>query len=199
MTSVMMFAPEMMANYVSTAVFAIINLLVSYYILNRFLFKPIMAMLRKRQEEVTRVLADADERLREAEDKMATADLRLDQSSREAADLVSSARSQAEVQSESILQDARRESASRLTRADNEINRLRTAMLNNIRDEVADLSVTIASKVIGEAMDAKRQREMVDAFLKEEIGKVQKETSAVASTATASDAPDQQSGVSDNG
>ncbi len=37
------------------------------------------------------------------------------------------------------------------------------------------------------------------AFLKEEIGKVQKETSAVASTATASDAPDQQSGVSDNG
>ncbi|MDD2533081.1 MAG: F0F1 ATP synthase subunit B [Eubacteriales bacterium] len=174
MTSVMMFAPEMMANYASTAVFAIINLLVSYYILNRFLFQPIMKMLRKRQDEVAAVIQDADLRLREAEEKIATADLRLDQSSREAAELVSSARSQAEIQSESILQDARRESATRLTRADNEINRLRVAMLNNIRDEVADLSVSIASKVIGSAIDAKRQREMVDAFLDEEITKAQK-------------------------
>lgn len=195
MTSVMMFAPEMMANYTSTAIFAIINLLVSYYILNRFLFKPIMNMLRKRQEEVTTVIEEADVRLREAEDKMATADLRLDQSSREAAEIVSTARSQAEIQSESILQEARRESSTRLTRADNEINRLRTAMLNNIRDEVADLSVTIASKVIGEAMDAKRQREMVDAFLNDEIAKAQKASNF--SDEAAAPAADQ-SGVSDH-
>ena len=195
MTSVMMFAPEMMANYTSTAIFAIINLLVSYYILNRFLFKPIMNMLRKRQEEVTTVIEEADVRLREAEDKMATADLRLDQSSSEAAEIVSTARSQAEIQSESILQEARRESSTRLTRADNEINRLRTAMLNNIRDEVADLSVTIASKVIGEAMDAKRQREMVDAFLNDEIAKAQKASNF--SDEAAAPAADQ-SGVSDH-
>ncbi len=194
MTSVMMFAPEMMANYASTAFFAIINLLVSYYILNRFLFKPIMNMLRKRQEEVSSVIEDAEVRLREAEDKMATADLRLDQSSREASDIVSTARSQAEVQSESILQEARRESATRLTRADNEINRLRTAMLNNIRDEVADLSVTIASKVIGEAMDSKRQREMVDAFLNEEISKAQK-ASPTSSAAETLEPQGDQSGV----
>jgi F-type H+-transporting ATPase subunit b len=173
MPIVMMFAPETVANYLSTGLFTIINLLVSYYILKRFLFKPILKMLRKRQTEVASVLQDADNRLKDAESKLATADIRLEESSQEASELISSARSQAEVQSESILSEARRESTARLARADGEISRMRAAMINNIRDEVADLSVAIASKVVGQAIDEHRQRELVDYYLNDELARVQ--------------------------
>ena len=52
-----------------------------------------------------------------------------------------------------------------LTRADSEISRMRVTMLNDVRDEVADLSVAIASKVIGQVMDERRQRELVEHFM----------------------------------
>jgi F-type H+-transporting ATPase subunit b len=56
-----------------------------------------------------------------------------------------------------------------LTRADAEIVRMRVTMLNEVRDEVADLSVAIASKVIGQVMDEKRQREMVERLIDEQM------------------------------
>ena len=71
------------------------------------------------------------------------------------------------------MSEAKKEAANRLARADGEIERMRLSMLNEIRDEVADLSVAIASKVIGKAMDEKHQKELVDKYLEEEIEKRQ--------------------------
>jgi flagellar biosynthesis/type III secretory pathway protein FliH len=46
---------------------------------------------------------------------------------------------------------------------------MRVTMLNGIRDEVADLAVAIASKVIGKVMDEKRQRDLVEQFIDAEM------------------------------
>lgn len=164
-----MFTAEALAGYVVDAIITVINLFVSYIILKRFLFKPILNLLRKRKTAVEQDLSEADSRMAEARDKLAKADLRLDKSSQEAAEIIQTARSQAEVQSEAILSEAKRDAAGILSRADGEIDRMRVSMLNDIRDEVADLSVAIASKVIGKAMDDKRQHELVDQFLNAEM------------------------------
>src|SRR5690554_1153851 len=134
-----MFTPEAMASYAVDAIVVVINLFVSYIILKRFLFKPILKLLRKRKNDVEQDLGEAEHRLREAQDKLATADLRIDRSSQEAAEIIQTARSQAEVQSEAILTGARKDAANILSRADSEIDRMRVSMLNEIRDEVADL------------------------------------------------------------
>jgi F-type H+-transporting ATPase subunit b len=164
-----MFTAEALAGYVVDAIITVINLFVSYIILKRFLFKPVLKLLRKRKTDVEQELSEAETRMSEARDKLAKADLRLDKSSQEAAEIIQTARSQAEVQSEAILSDAKRDAAGILSRADGEIERMRISMLNDIRDEVADLSVAIASKVIGKAMDDKRQHELVDQFLDDEM------------------------------
>jgi F-type H+-transporting ATPase subunit b len=78
---------------------------------------------------------------------------------------LTNARSQAEIQGEGIVTEAKHNAASLLTHADAEIARMRLSMLNNVRDEVADLSVAIASKVVGQVMDERRQRELVDQFI----------------------------------
>jgi F-type H+-transporting ATPase subunit b len=170
-----MFTPEAMAGYASTAILTIVNLLVTYFILKRFLFKPILKILRKRKTDVETELAQAEVKLTQSEEKLADANLRLDNSAHEAAALLTSARSQAEIQSETILSDAKRDAAGMLTRADAEINRMRITMLNDVRDEVADLSVAIASKVIGQVMDERRQRELVDHFLDDQMQKSNKQ------------------------
>lgn len=164
-----MITPEILANYAVVALFTIINLLITYFVLKRFLFKPILNILRKRKTEVENELSEAANKLTEAEDKLADANERLDKSSHEASMIITNARSQAEIQSEAILSEAKKESAGMLTRADTEITRMRVTMLNDVRDEVADLSVAIASKVIGQVMDERRQREMVERFIDDEM------------------------------
>lgn len=164
-----MFTPEAMAGYVSTAILTIVNLLVTYFILKRFLFKPILNVLRKRKIEVETELNEAAEKLKLAENKLADATERLNNSNHEAAAIITTARSQAEIQRESIMSEAKHEVAGMYTRADAEISRMRITMLNDVRDEVADLSVAIASKVIGQAMDDQRQRDLIESFMDEQM------------------------------
>lgn len=183
MTYALMFTPEAVAGYADTALFTIINLLVTYYVLNRFLFKPILKVLRKRREDVANELADADRKLKDAESKLNSATIRLEESAHEAATMIANARSQAEVQGEAILSGAKQEASGMLSRADAEIGRMRVAMINGVRDEVADLSVAIASKVIGKAMDERHQRDLVEQFLDQEMTANQAEASSVAPAA----------------
>lgn len=163
-----MFTPEAIASYLSAALLTIVNLLIAYFVLKRFLFKPILNVLRKRRESITSALQEAEEKLNQASEKVNEAERRLDVSTHEAAEILAEARGQAEEQKETILQDARRNAAGLLTRAEKDISRMRLSMLNDVRDEVADLSVTIASRVIGQAMDEHRQREWVNQFLDQE-------------------------------
>ncbi len=162
-----MFTPEAIAGYTDVAIFTIINLLVTYFVLKRFLFKPILKVLENRRVKIERLVTDTEKDRAEAEKQVAEANRMLHQSGREAADILSNAKNQAELQREEILADARREASAMVSRADGEIGRLKTSMLNEVRDEVADLSVAIASKVIGKALDEQRQRELVDQFLNE--------------------------------
>ncbi len=164
-----MFSPEAMAGYASTAFFTIINLMVTYFVLKRFLFKPILNVLRKRKVEVETELAEAEEKLKSAADKLAHATDRLSSANHEAAGIVTAARSQSEILRESLLSDAKRDISGMYSRADMEIGRMRVTMLNDVRNEIADLSVAVASKVIGQTLDEQHQKDMVSRFLDEEL------------------------------
>lgn len=160
-----MFTPEALAGYVSLALLTLVNLFVSYFVLKRFLFKPMLKLLRKRRETVSQQLDEAKTSLSNAETRLEEANRRLDSSSHEAAEIIAGARKQAEQQAEQILDEARTEARNILNRAENEVGRKRIAMLNEVRDEVADLAVAIASKVIGNAMDEQQQRALVDRYV----------------------------------
>lgn len=164
-----MFGPEAVAGYAVDAIFAIINLLVAYLILKRFLFKPLLKMLSKRKNEIQSDLDQAEEKLHEADARLSLVNERLEQSGREAADLISHARAQAEKQREDILAEANQEASRLLSRADTEITRMRTTLINDVRDEIADLSVTVAAKVIGRTLDDEGQLALVGRLLDEKL------------------------------
>ena len=160
-----MFTPEALASYVSLAIITCLNLLVAYVILKHFLFRPILKLLRRRREMIADDMKQAEDKLAQAKDRLSQAEEKLSASTHEAADILAEAKSQAEKQREAVLLDARRNAAGMVTRAETEVNRMRITMLNDVRNEVADLAVSIASKVIGQAMDEHRQKELVDQYL----------------------------------
>lgn len=172
-----MFTPEALAGYVSDAILTVINLLLAYFILRWLLFKPLQKILNKRRDLVMNQMQSASDKMAEAEKQLAETNERLRASNHEAADIVASARAMAEQQTEETIATARSEAAHIMSRTDEEMRRMKLAIMQQSRDEVADLSVAIASKVIGQAMDPERQRDLVRQLMQEEPAlQVPKET-----------------------
>jgi F-type H+-transporting ATPase subunit b len=169
-----MFTPEALASYLSLAIITILNLLVMYFILKRFLFKPILKVLRKRRELISGELKTAEEKRKTVEEKLRQADAKLEAATHEAAEILNEARTHAKSQSEALLTEAKRRASGAISKAETEINRMRISMLNEIRDEVADLAVSISAKVIGETFDEHHQRERIEQLLDQELAQAKK-------------------------
>ncbi len=161
--------PEELAKYLVTAFFTIINLLVTYWVIRRFLFKPAMKFMAKRQAAIESQINSAKETSLTAEAKLGEASAQIDKSVREASVIINDAKSQAETQSDALIAAAKKEASEILARADQDIDRMRASMMEQMRDEVADLAVSIASKVITKTINEDKQRELVDQFIGEEM------------------------------
>ena len=167
--SMALMSPENLAGYLVTAFFTIINLLVAYLIIRRFLFKPAMGFMKKRREAVAQELDHAKTKKKEADELLSEAKMRIDKSTHEATNIVEDAKTQAEMQSGAILETARREAIEIVARGHDDVERMKKAAVEDMRDEVADLSIAIAYKIVSQSIDEKRQRELVEQFIGEEF------------------------------
>ena len=169
--------PDNFAGYAVTAVWTIINLIIAYIVLKHFVFKPIIKLLDKRREAVLSELEDAANKTATAQALIAEATKRIENSKNDASVIMSDARVQAEKQSQTIVNAARAEAITVADRASEDAKRMHNAMLDQMRDEVADLAIAIATKVVGSIIDDTHQKEMsdriMDETLKAEVKKIE--------------------------
>ena len=66
-----------------------------------------------------------------------------------------------------ILERAREESRAQIERAKEEIARERDLAMADLRRQVAELSLTISEKVLGETLDEQSQRRLIAEFLEQ--------------------------------
>lgn len=156
-----------MEIHLSTVIFAIINFAVLVFLLQLVLYKPVCAMLDARKEEVVNNLNSAEEAKLEAQKLKDEYAAQIQNARAEAQDIINQAAKIGEQTKADIVTEAREE-ASRLTaKAQAEIAREKTEALNEIRNEIADLAVLAASKVVGKTIDVADHQNMVNNFVKE--------------------------------
>lgn len=169
-------SPDQFAGYTVSAILTIINLLVAYVILKHFLFKPIMKVLENRRTYVENELNNAENKSKEAQKLLEDATLKIEASKSEASSIVTEARVQADKQARTVINAAQTEANVIVDRASEDAKRMHNAMLDQMRDEVADLAVSIASKVVGSIIDDTHQKDLneriMDETLKAEVKKI---------------------------
>ena len=149
-------------------VVTICNTLITFLIIKKFLFKPVKKMLAAREEEVQGMYGAAEKTQAEAEQMRREYTERLAKAKEEAAEIVGSATRRATVRSEEILKESSQQAAARMKKAENTIEQERKKAMNELKDEVASLSVMIASKVVErDVKEADHER-----FIEEFIDKV---------------------------
>ena len=142
-------SPEQMAHYLVTGLVTIATVLVTYIILKKVLFKPLIKVINTRKEAIGKELSDAEAKDKQASENLDESIKRVDASHEEAMQIIADARTQAEKQSETIIETAKKEAQEIRDRAEEDAKRTKKAMMEEMKDEVADLAVSIAGHVMG--------------------------------------------------
>ncbi len=148
-------------------VFQVINFLLLLYLLNRFLFKPLLARMDERTAKIEKGLEDAETAARDRELARAEREAAVSEARKEAAEMLARSNKIAEDTRNEILTDARSEAEKVTQRAREEINAEKEKAMSELRAQVADLALEAAAKLVRSDMNAATQRRLVEEFLAE--------------------------------
>jgi F-type H+-transporting ATPase subunit b len=144
----------------------IVGFLVLLWLLKRFLFGPISAVLASRQEEIKATYEKMAQDKAAMDASRAELERRLASMDAEARGRIQAAIKEAQRMKDEIVSDARKQSERIVETGREEVRRERDKALVALREEVADLAVAAASKIIQANLDETRNRQLVAEFIK---------------------------------
>jgi F-type H+-transporting ATPase subunit b len=147
-----------------------LNFAVLLVILSLFAFGPVRRMLDERRARIEQGLRDAEQARRDRDSAESERVAALQEARREANEIVTRAQKVASDTREADIAATREELDRMRERATAEIEAEKQRAIADLRAEVADLALAAASRVVGEEMNDKRQRRLVDEFLNESSG-----------------------------
>jgi F-type H+-transporting ATPase subunit b len=148
----------------------IIHFLLMFWILRRFLYQPILGLFDERRERIREGLAAAERVREEAAAERAELEKQISEERRTSQERLREAVARSEEAAERRLSEANAEAEQILARARAEAESTRREALAGLQGEIADLAVGAAGKVLGAEIDPNRHRQLIDRFLKEELG-----------------------------
>jgi F-type H+-transporting ATPase subunit b len=153
--------------------FQIVNFLIILFLLNRYLYQPILKKtFAERQARISEGLAEADRVREAAAAERAKLEAQLAEERRTSQDRLREAVARSEDAARNRLAEANAEADRILAGAKAEAEDLRRQALTGLHGEIADLALLAASKVLQEGLDEPRHRALVDRFLKEQLGEI---------------------------
>jgi F-type H+-transporting ATPase subunit b len=144
--------------------FQVFNFLIVLVLLYAWAYKPILKMLENRTQKIAQGLEDAriaSEARANAEEEarqiIAKAQSDANQKVREATD-------RADIAAKDVLAKAETDAVKIRDDARAEVSQERDRVLADVRGQIAALSMAAAQRLIGDALDEKRQRGLIDEF-----------------------------------
>jgi len=145
----------------------IVNFVLLLIILRMFLYKPIVGMLDRRREKIKTDLQEAEQARSQAETAKQEYEKQLEEAREERRSILAQATEQAEKMREEILTKARAEAQELVTKTQDEMEYQRRQALLGAQDQMVDLAIAAAAKVVGESLDEQAHRRLIQGFIAE--------------------------------
>lgn len=148
-----------------TFIAQILNLFIQIYLFKRFLFKPIKNILAKRQAEVDEIYDEANRANADAQTAKTDYEAHLLAASDEAKAITERAEQNARAQSEALLSDAQAQAAAMKQKAESDIALERRKATEEMKGEISELAVSIASKLVRKELDEADHERLIEQFI----------------------------------
>jgi len=148
-----------------TMIFAWCNLLVLYLFLKKLLFKPIKNMIDSRQKEIDDMYLDAENSRSSAASLKAEYEEKIERANEESEEILKKAVRKAQLREEEILADANEKAQRTLERATEQVELEKKRAINEVKNEVSDMAISIAAAVIERDVKEDEHKVLIDEFI----------------------------------
>ena len=148
-----------------TALFTLLNFLLILAVGTKFLWKPVMKMIKDRQQEIDDLYADANTAKTSAKAMEVEYQQKLAAANETGERLVKEAVARGQAREEEILRKANADAAAIMDKASADIAMEKKKAINDAKDEISEMAMAIAGKVVGRQLTDADQSKLVDEFI----------------------------------
>ena len=133
-------------------------------LIKKFAWDNITSTFEQRAKKISDDIDGAESARQKAEDLAQKRETEL-AGSRQEATIIENAKETAEKNKAGILADAADEAGRLKEKANQEIAQTKAEAMNSIKGDVADLTVNLASKILGQKLDQEAHKELIDRYI----------------------------------
>lgn len=148
-----------------TALFTFCNMIITFLLLKKFLFKPVKKMIDDRQQEIDNLYSDANNSKEEAAALCEEYQRHLNEAKKERDEIIKDAVSRASKREQDIIANANANANAIREKAHADVMQEKKKVLNDVKNEISDIAMDIASKVIEKEIDAEKHQSLVEEFI----------------------------------
>ena len=150
-----------------TALFILLNTLTIFFVAKKFLFKPVMKIITDRQQEIDNMYADAGAAKEQAQQLQESYQQKLSAAQETSDRIVKEAVAPGQSREEQIIRDANAQAAAIMDKASRDIAQEKKKAINDAKNEISDLAMAIAGKVVERELKQADQADLIDGFIRE--------------------------------
>ena len=147
--------------------FAIINIIVLFLLLRKFLIKPVRNIMEKRDEMIRSGLENARKSQSDAELIKQEYEEKLKNAGDISAGIISDAKKEAEARSKNILEEANAKADNILNSARENAETAKIKAVSEAKEQIADLAAEMARKLVTTSKDSNFDSGEYDRFIRE--------------------------------
>lgn len=148
---------------------SLLNLLILFLLVKKFLFKPVKKVLEKRNSEIESQYEKASEAEEKANESKKEWEKALSGAKNEADSILTTATETAKRRSEKIVEEAETKAASIMRQAETEAELSYKKAQGKIKEEIVSVSEVLTEKMLGREIKIEDHKNLIDSFI-EEIG-----------------------------
>ena len=148
-----------------TALFTLLNFLAVFFVAKHFLIGPVMQLIQSRQKEIDDLYADADSAKAEAQALQEEYQQKMDDAQAESRRIVQESVVRGQAREEDIVRQANKQAATMLEKARADIMQEKKKAINDAKNEISDLALAIAAKVVERELNEADRSRLVSQFI----------------------------------
>jgi F-type H+-transporting ATPase subunit b len=152
-----------------TALFVLLNTLAIFFVAKKFLFVPVKDMIDSRQKEIDDMYSKANAAQATAEAMEKEYAEKLSAAVQAGERIVKDAVARAQSREEEIIRKANADASAIMEKASADIAQEKKKALNEAKNEISEIALAIAGKVVGHELNGADQERLEDRFI-EELG-----------------------------
>ena len=141
------------------------SFLLLIFLVKKYAWGNITSVLDERAEKISSDIDGAEEARKKAEELASKREAELAGSRTEAKTIIENAKETAEKSKADILAEAKLEAGRLKEKANQEIAQNKAEALQSVKGDVADLTISLAGKIISQNLDSQSHKELIDQYI----------------------------------